>query len=78
MLSSLDVWISSADDWKHKDKSDEDGDPDRNNYGSKGNRRKRSYKKIHFPVKRVKNYRKFPTSKSCASLCSFFRSRHFL
>jgi hypothetical protein len=63
MLSSLDVWISSADDWKHNNKGNyNDGDDDDDD-DPKGYRNKRSYKKIRFPVKRVKNYRKFPISK---------------
>jgi hypothetical protein len=60
MLSQLDVWISGADDWKKNDKDskgDSDGD---DNDDPKGYRKKRSYKKVRFPVKRVKNYRKFP------------------
>ncbi len=66
MLSSLDVWISSANDWDKdkKDKGGYNGDED----GYKGSRGKRSYKKIRFPVKRVQNYRKFPISKFCISL----------
>jgi hypothetical protein len=63
MLSQLDVWISGADDWKKNDKDskgDSDGD---DNDDPKGYRKKRSYKKVRFPVKRVKNYRKFPISK---------------
>jgi len=48
-------------DKNYNDKNYVDKNYKNNNY--KGSRNKRSYKKVSFPVKRFKNYRKFPTNR---------------
>jgi hypothetical protein len=61
MLSALDLWISTADDWEDKNTGKYSGQG-RGNYKN-DYRKKRSSSRVRFPVKQVSNYRRFPFGK---------------
>jgi hypothetical protein len=76
MLSSLDLWIYSADDWEQKDsESSNKGKYKKSKKGKKynnddykdGPRNKRSYSRVRFPTQQVRNFRQFPFGKFCKS-----------
>ncbi len=72
MLSSMDIWISSADDWEQKDSGpyNKQGKYKKSkkgkNYNNEG-RNKRSYSRVRFPTQQVRNYRQIPFGKFCKS-----------